>query len=156
MRLETSAPRGALHAEAFDKLHRKLEERIHSVRWRVRESHMSLAGGVRPGRVAPGRGDRGSLALSIPRDAAPGRWDIRVRMIRTPRYVNLGVRDYLRDDDRFNAPVGPRDDRAECAVRGDASVTRPGTPIRAGRRTLWHDAGRQPRSGRPAGVGADF
>ena len=28
-----------------------------------------------------------------------------VRLVRTPHYVNLGVRDYLRDDDRFNGPV---------------------------------------------------
>jgi hypothetical protein len=26
-------------------------------------------------------------------------------MIRMPHYMDLGVRDYLRDDDRFNGPA---------------------------------------------------
>jgi hypothetical protein len=104
VRLEISAPRGALHAEAFDKLHRKLEERIQGVRWRVPESHLPVAGGVRPGPVAADEVIEDRSRFAIPRDAAPGRWDVHVRMIRTPHHANLGVRDYLRDDD-FNGPV---------------------------------------------------
>jgi glycosyltransferase involved in cell wall biosynthesis len=92
--------------------------------------------------------------FAIPRDAAPGRWDGRVRMIRTPQSRRARLPARRRPAQRTGC--GPRDDRAECAVHGGEPVTRPGTPIRAGRRTLWHDAGRRPRSGRPAGVGADF
>ena len=105
VRLETPAPRGAIYVESFDKLHRKLEERIRGMRWRVRETHLPLAGIYGPDQWRPGEVIEDRSRFAIPRDAAPGRWDVRVRMIRTPHYVNLGVRDYLRDDDRFNGPV---------------------------------------------------
>jgi hypothetical protein len=105
VRLETPAPRGAFHVAALDKLHRKLDERITGTRWRLRETHLPLGGIVGPDQWRPGEIVEDRTTFPIPHEAAPGRWDVRVRMIRTPHYVNLELKDFVSDDDRFNGPI---------------------------------------------------
>jgi hypothetical protein len=105
VRLETPASPGADFASAFDKPVRKLEERLTGVRRRMRETHLPLGGVLGPDQWRPGEILEDRSRFAIAPDAAPGRWDVRVRLVRTPHYVNLRLRDYLSDDDQFNGPV---------------------------------------------------
>ena len=60
-----------------------------------------------------------SFAVVVPRDAAAGRYDVRVRLLSQPHYPNYRLSDYFFDDDYYSGRrVSTLDVRRGPAVAG--------------------------------------
>jgi hypothetical protein len=105
VRLDAEPPRGPLEAAAWGKPYRKLQERLAGVKWRLRETHVPLGGMFGPDEWRPGEIVEDRYRFPVVSNAAPGDYEVRVRMVRSPHYPNLHLRDYLRDDDLWSGPV---------------------------------------------------
>jgi hypothetical protein len=126
VRLDTDVPSDGLESEAYGKIHRKLRERLSGVRYRLRDGHVPLGGVLGPDLWRPGEIVEDRHRFVVPADAAPGRYTLRIKMLRMPHYPNLSLRDYLRDDDLFSGPVsGTVDVRPAVTSGATAAGNRP-------------------------------
>ncbi len=105
VRLDGAEPRGPLYSDWWQKPYRKALERTTGRKWRARETHRPLNGVFAPDRWREGEIVADSSTFGVPRELAPGEYEVRVRMVRMPHYPNTRLRDYLSDDDLFNGPV---------------------------------------------------
>jgi hypothetical protein len=105
VRLETPYPLGPGYVPAFDKVYRKaLEARTHRA-WRLRTTHRPLHGVFGPDQWTYDEAVEDDYAVALPRTAAPGVYDVRLRMLRIPHYMNTTPRDYVSDADAFEGPI---------------------------------------------------
>jgi len=103
---------------------RKLIERWHRERYRFRADHLPVGGSYGVDLWRTDEAVRDSFSLTVPRDVAPGDYQVRVRMIRQPHYPNFRLGDYFYDDDYYaGVPAG------ELRVR-DGRVAEGGRDVR--------------------------
>ena len=116
---------GGLEPPAFcAKPVRKLIERWHRERYRFRADHLPVGGSYGVDLWRTDEAVRDSFSLTVPRDVAPGDYQVRVRMIRQPHYPNFRLGDYFYDDDYYaGVPAG------ELRVR-DGRVAEGGRDVR--------------------------
>jgi hypothetical protein len=101
VRFDRPLPPGLDPPAFLGKPARKLLERSSGRLYRFRSDHLPVAGSYG---VDLWEGDqvvRDSFQVVVPRNAAPGLWQVRVLMVRHPHYANLRLSDYFFDRDYF-------------------------------------------------------
>jgi len=107
LRFDTGYPKGALHADLWGKPYRKIRERVAGERYRFRIDFQPLGGLFPPDEWPPLREIRDRATFAVPRDVAPGRYRVYLRMAERPQYPNYVLADILTDDDFYRgADVG--------------------------------------------------
>ena len=81
---------------------RKLVERVTGTWYRFREDHLPVGGSYGVDLWERDQAIRDSFSVAVPRAAAPGLYQVRVRMNRQPHYPNLRLSDYFYDQDYFS------------------------------------------------------
>ncbi len=108
VRLETPYPTGPGYVRAFDKVYRKALEAITHRKWRVRTTHRPLNGVYGPDQWRYDDVVRDEYEVALPREAVPGAYEVRLRMLRVPHYVNTTLTDYVSDRDAFEGTLVAR------------------------------------------------
>src|SRR5207247_9515919 len=90
---------------AYDKIYRKARERLAGKLWRLRSNHAPLDGLLGPDQWRPGEILEDRYPFYVPANAAPGLYQVRVKMVRPPPYLNWRLVDYCRDEDLLDGPV---------------------------------------------------
>ena len=104
VRFDTDYEKGSLHNARYEKVYRKIVERIRGETYRFREDFLPFEGIYPPDRWRPGRVLRDYIDIVIPRYIADGIYTISVKMDNAPHYSNLRMKDLLRDDDLYDGP----------------------------------------------------
>ena len=91
------------------RLARMLAERGHDV-WMItadfgQAQRVEIDGVYAPDQWRPGEIIEDRYDVALPENLAPGAYDVRVKLVRTPHYPNTRLRDYLHDDDEFSGPI---------------------------------------------------
>lgn len=105
VRLTTPVPEGPLFHTSWSKLYRKVVERLEGRRYRLRQTHVPLGGMYGPDLWRPGEVIEDHFRFPITADAALGRYEVRVKMMRMPHYPNTRLKDYVSDDDQWSGPI---------------------------------------------------
>jgi len=105
MRFDRALPDGVVLPSLLAKPGRKLLERIHRERYRFRHDHTPTSGTRGLDRWRPGESIADSMRFSVPLDAAPGEWQVQLRIARQPHYPNYWLRDYFLDRDYYSGAV---------------------------------------------------
>lgn len=101
IRIETGFPKGRCYRDWYGKQYRRHLERSAGVFYRHTWSELLVDGLALPDQWEPGRLVRQDFALAVPEWMAPGRYEFRVKISRTPYLPNRTVADYLSNDDSF-------------------------------------------------------
>jgi hypothetical protein len=121
VRMDAREPRGWLYADAWQKPYRKVVERLNGKRWRIRASHRPLNGVVSPDQWQSGEVIEDRSIVPLPLNMAPGVYQVRIRMLRTPHYPNTTLQDYLSDEDAMSGRIVARVVIEEAAAGAGAS-----------------------------------
>jgi len=105
LRLDREGFEGRLYSEAYGKIYRKLLEKVTRRKYRLRLLRQ-VTDGVFPIYMWPdGETVKDSLSVPIPISMYPGRYAVKVKLMKQPFYVNIRLRDLFRNDDLFDGPV---------------------------------------------------
>jgi hypothetical protein len=118
VRFDTPVP--GMHAPRWAaKPVRKLIERSRHERYRFRADHLPAGGAYGVDLWRADEAVRDSFVVVVPEDAAPGRYDVSVRLLRQPHYPNYRLSDYFFEDDYYaGARVSTLDVRRGPAMAG--------------------------------------
>lgn len=107
VRIDTPFPKGRLYAPWYGKQYRRIMERRNSRFYRSTWTSRVASGFSQPDQWVSGRVVRQDFALPLSAYAAPGDYELYVRVVRTPYLMNRTIADYLSNDDsRQGVPVG--------------------------------------------------
>jgi len=99
MRIDTPFPKGPLYRSWYGKQYRRFMERRNMRFYRLTWTRRLMSGFSYPDRWEPGRAVRQDFVLVLSPYLAPGDYELRVRVMRTPYLMNRTVSDYLSNDD---------------------------------------------------------
>jgi len=119
VRFDRDLPAGFTPPAWIAKPARKVLERLRGERYRFRADHLPAGGAYGVDLWRPDEVVSDSFRVAVPRDAAPGRWTVRVKMIRQPHYPNYRLSDYFLEEDYYaGLPVTTLEVRARDAGAG--------------------------------------
>ena len=102
IRLDRELP-GAVRPPAWvEKPVRKLIERVHGQKYRLRADHLPIGGLYGVDRWRTDEVVHDSFRFRIPENAAEGEYQVEVRMVRLPHFPNFHVSDYFLERDLFS------------------------------------------------------
>ncbi len=101
VRIQRDYHKGALYSPSLSKIYRRALEFITGERFRWRHSHLP-AGGVFPPLMWSEATVVDKAGIRIPGWMKPGEYEVTVSIGREPVYPTFGLRDFLRDDDRYS------------------------------------------------------
>ena len=87
---------------------RKLLEHLYGERYRFRADHLPVEGRYSVDAWRPDEVVRDSFRVIVPRDAAEGRYQVRIKMLRQPHYANFSLGDYFVDQDYYAGVLAGR------------------------------------------------
>ena len=97
---------------------RKLYESRAGERYRFRDDHLPVNGAYGPDLWRADEWVADSATVGIPADAAPGDYEVQVRMLREPHYPNYRLGDFFFDRDYYS---GPRVASLRVRARGEGA-----------------------------------
>jgi hypothetical protein len=101
VRFDRGLPAGLDPPDLIAKPVRKLVERTRGERYRFRVDHLPVGGQYGVDLWRTDEVVRDSFEVVVPHDAAPGRYDVRVLMLRQPHYPNYRLSDYFVEEDYY-------------------------------------------------------
>ncbi len=104
LRFDTGFGKGPLYSYYYGKIYRKILEKIKGERYRFRHEKIPFAGVYPPDRWEPGMIYRDYYISLIPKDIAPGKYTISVKMHHAPHVPNYDLRDFITDSDIYDGP----------------------------------------------------
>ncbi len=102
VRFDTDFPKNRLYRRWYGKIYRKLVERAKGERYRFRSEHNPVSGIYPPDTWKRGEVVVDRAEIAVPGDAAPGIYDIRIKLLEMPFNPNYKLSDFLRDDDIYS------------------------------------------------------
>lgn len=105
IRFDTDFAKGPLYAFWYGKIYRKILERIRRMRFRFSSGHIPLNGMYPPDRWPPLRVVEDAATVVVPKDAAPGEYLIRVKLVPKTQYPNYTLGDLFTDEDIYSGEI---------------------------------------------------
>jgi len=107
VRFDRELPGGLHPPDWMAKPMRKLIEKVHGEKYRLRADYLPIGGAYGVDRWKADEVVSDSFHVVIPRDAAEGSYQIEIRMMRLPHIPNFHLSDYFFDRDLFSGvPAG--------------------------------------------------
>ncbi len=102
IRLDTEFPTGPFFRPWYSKLYRRRIERRGGVLYRLTRTYRVVSGIAQPDQWGAGDAVRQDFSLVIPREMAPGGYEIKVAVHRAAYLPNRTIRDYFINDDSLD------------------------------------------------------
>jgi len=104
VRFDTDFEKGPLYSPSYGKIYRKVAEKFRGERYRFRIDKLPFEGIYPPDRWPVNKILREYIDVPVPKDIAPGKYRISIRLNQAPHVDNLRMKDLLRDDDFYDGP----------------------------------------------------
>lgn len=108
MRFDRARPADLRSPAWLAKPARKLYESRTGARYRFRVDHLPVNGAYGPDLWRPNEWIADTVTVVVPADAAPGDYEVQVRMLREPHYPNYRFGDFFFDRDYYSGPAVAR------------------------------------------------
>ncbi|UCF05088.1 MAG: hypothetical protein JSV33_14385 [bacterium] len=105
LRFDTDFEKGRWYRASYAKPYRKLVEFLRGQRFRFRTEHLPLEGIYPPDRWPPRTVIRDHVTVRVPRDIAPGRYSISVKLTTKTHTPNYTINDLFSDADMYSGAV---------------------------------------------------
>ncbi|MCK4548003.1 MAG: hypothetical protein KAW17_11245 [Candidatus Eisenbacteria sp.] len=107
IRFDRDYDRGILWQPAYSKPYRKILERLRGERYRFRADYPMARYAPLLALPTAGVTTSDSMRVAVPKDVAPGRYQVKISLNPKLVHANIHIRDFLRDDDMFDGvPIG--------------------------------------------------
>ncbi|HYM81456.1 MAG TPA: hypothetical protein VEY91_08595 [Candidatus Limnocylindria bacterium] len=123
VRFDRALPGGLDPPAALAKPVRKLLERARGERYRFRADHLPAGGRYAVDAWRPDQVVRDSFQVVVPRDVAEGRYQVQIKMLREPHYMNYRLSDYFSDRDYYTGETVGIIDVRRTPARTDAATS---------------------------------
>jgi hypothetical protein len=102
VRFDTPYGKNALYGGRFSKIYRIILQKLTGKRYRFRSEHSPVNGVYPPRLWRTGETIEDDFEVMVPRDVAPGTYDIRVNLLSLPFSPNYSLKDLFSDEDIYS------------------------------------------------------